>query len=79
MPFRFEILGVLGMVTTLAGIWLQWNQHWKRSDAEEALKDGKLSPAGAARRIRTWRVLAPTLTIAGTLILGVAGAGLFLT
>lgn len=75
---RFESMALLGLITTLVGIWLQWNQHWKRSDAEEALKDHKLSPAEAAHRIRIWRVIAPAVTIAGTTIFGLAAAGLFI-
>lgn len=75
---RFESLAVIGLVTTLAGVWLQWNQYWKRSDAEEALKDGKLSPESAERRIRAWRVIAPMVTLAGMTLFGLAAAGLFL-
>lgn len=72
-----EWLALTGLVVTFAGVWLQWNLQWKRSDAEEALKDGKISAEAASRRIRRLGVLAPAICIAGMLMLVLAAVKLF--
>lgn len=72
-----EWLALVGLVVTLAGVWLQWNLQWKRSDAEEAVKDGKLSAEAANRRIRWLGVLGPGICVVGMLMLVLAAVRLF--
>lgn len=69
MTFRTEIGLALAVIVTCAGVVLHWRLPRQRMAIEEMIKNGKLSPAAAASRVRWLHVMAPTVTILGVLML----------
>lgn len=59
----------VGAILTLLGMFLHWRLTHYRMSAEERIKDGELSEADAARRIRLQAYSAPIFTILGALAL----------
>lgn len=60
---------VVGLVLTLAGMALQWNQSRHRMSLEERLKDGKVSGDQMRRRIIFYGRIAPVVTLLGSALL----------
>lgn len=60
---------------TLAGVWLRWRLPWYEMNAEDQLKDGKLTSHQVERRVRWVRDGGRLLTLTG---LGLLGASLLL-
>jgi formate hydrogenlyase subunit 4 len=73
----YEVLGLIGIVATLAGVWMQSKRSRLDSDAEEAVKDGMMTEMAARRRISiiTWGTR--LLTATGVVCLSFAGWRLF--
>jgi hypothetical protein len=59
----------LAAAITLGGTWFQWRVHSYRMDAEEAMKDGKLTPEQAGRRLLLIRGGGACLTFFGMAML----------
>lgn len=55
----------IALVLTLTGVWVQWNLHGYCMSTEEAMKDGKLTQAQAARRVRVIKNGGHILTFIG--------------
>ncbi len=70
-------LGALPLI--LSGVWMHWRLAWYCSDAEEAVKDRKLTPEQARRRILLLHRGCIVLTILGLvlLIVGLDRMGVF--
>ncbi len=60
---------------TLSGVWVRWRLPWFEMNAEELLKDGKLTSHQVERRVRWARDGGRLLTLTG---LGLLGASLLL-
>jgi hypothetical protein len=60
---------LIAAAITLGGTWVQWRVHSYRMDAEEAMKDRKLTPDQLARRLMLIRSVGPVLTYGGMAIL----------
>jgi hypothetical protein len=73
----FEVVGALGVLKILIGMWLNWRMNLIRSDLEEAAKDNEISEQTAERRIVFFNWFAPTLTVMGIVLLIVAIIGLW--
>jgi formate hydrogenlyase subunit 4 len=73
----YEVLGLIGIIATLAGVWMQSKRSGLDSDAEEAVKDGMMTEMAARRRISiiTWGTR--LLTATGVVCLSFAGWRLF--
>lgn len=70
MPnFNEEVSFLLGAALTVLGTMLQWQVPRQRMSAEERMKDGKLTEAQAARRIRFYTLSAPVLTVIGGVLM----------
>lgn len=64
-----ESTGILiALLVLLCGAWVQWRASWYRMDAEEAMKDGKLSQRQVDQRLRLARRGGWFLTLAGVAI-----------
>jgi hypothetical protein len=74
---RYEILGLIGILASVAGIWMQTRRSHFDSDAEEAVKDGKLTEADARRRMKLIGWSTTVLTLTGVACLIFAGWELF--
>ena len=72
----FEIIGLVGVLKIVTGTWLNWKIMWLRSDAEEAVKDGKLTEKAARARIHFFGWFFPGLIVAGIGLLALAMYGL---
>lgn len=77
MRESYEILGLIGIVASLAGIWMESKRSWMNSDAEEAVKDGVMSETAARRRIAVIAWSTRLLTATGVVCLSFAGWKLF--
>jgi len=73
----FEVVGALGILKILIGMWLNWRLNLIRSDLEEAAKDNEISEETAERRITFFNWFAPGLTVMGIVLLFIAIAGLW--
>lgn len=73
----YEILGLIGVVASLAGVWMQSKRSGLDSDAEEAVKDGMMTEAAARRRISIIAWGTRLLTATGVICLTFAGWKLF--
>jgi formate hydrogenlyase subunit 4 len=73
----YEILGLIGIVASLAGIWMESKRNWLNSDAEEAVKDGMMTETAARRRIAVIAWSTRLLTATGVVCLSFAGWKLF--
>jgi hypothetical protein len=62
-------LGVVAIVITSIGMWLQWRLAAHRENAEEAVKDGKLTELQARRRIQLFGICSPAITVIGVALL----------
>ena len=69
----YEIMGLIGIAASLAGVWMQSQRSGLDSDAEEAVKDGTMTETAARRRITLIAWGTRLLTTTGILCLGVAG------
>jgi hypothetical protein len=60
-----ELVGLVAVLTTILGIWMQWHRQSHLSDIEESVKNGDIPPDEGHRRIRfvDWR--ATVLVVAG--------------
>lgn len=66
---------IVAILLTLAGVWLRWRLPWYEMNAEDRLKDGKLTSHQVERRVRWMRDGGRLLTLTG---LGLLGASLLL-
>ncbi len=57
------------IVVTLSGVWLRWKAHEFRMNAEEAMKDGKLTHEQVERRITLIKNGSRALTVVGIVML----------
>jgi hypothetical protein len=73
----YEVLGLIGIVASLAGIWMESKRNLLNSDAEEAVKDGVMTEAAARRRISVIAWSTRLLTLTGVFCLSFAGWKLF--
>lgn len=73
----YEVLGLIGIVATLAGVWMQSKRTGLDSDAEEAVKDGVMTEMAARRRISIIAWGTRLLTATGVVCLTFAGWKLF--
>jgi hypothetical protein len=73
----YEVLGLIGIAASLAGVWMESKRNWLNSDAEEAVKDGVMSEATARRRIAVIAWSTRLLTVTGVVCLTFAGWKLF--
>lgn len=73
----YEVLGLIGIAASLAGVWMESKRSWLNSDAEEAVKDGVMSEATARRRIAVISWSTRLLTVTGVVCLTFAGWKLF--
>lgn len=70
-----ETIGLAAVLVTGAGVWLQWQRQEHVADIEEALKDGRLLPQEAERRMRWVTRRATGAVVAGVgLLIAVAYA-----
>lgn len=74
---RAEALGVVAVVVTLVGLWLNWRRPVHEAEIEEAVKDGKLTTEQAWRRNRWVRRRAKVVVTAGVLLMGAGLLTLF--
>ncbi len=72
----FEIVGLVGVVKIVMGMWLNWKITWLRSDAEEAAKDGRITERAARARIKFYEWFFPFLIISGIALLAIAMYGM---
>lgn len=63
---------IIGILITLAGVWIHWRKHDFHMDAEEAQKNGKLTHAQAERRVLLLKRGGRALTITGMVLLVVS-------
>ena len=73
----YEVLGLIGIIASLAGVWMETRRSWLNSDAEEAVKDGMMTEAAARRRIAVIAWSTRLLTATGVVCLSFAGWRLF--
>lgn len=73
----YEVLGLIGIVASLAGVWMQSQRTGLDSDAEEAVKDGMMTETAARRRIAIIAWGTKLLTATGMICLCFAGWKLF--
>ena len=66
---KHELLGLAATILIAAGTWLRWRLAAYCSDAEEDVKDKKISPEAARRRIRMINWGVPIITILGLVLL----------
>lgn len=71
-----EIIGLCGLIVSLISVWLHWDMQYRLSAIEDRHKDGHISEAEMAQKIRFWKVFAPALTLVGVALLAVAAIGL---
>jgi len=72
-----ELTGLIGIVATLLGVWLQVRRGDFASEAEERVKDGKWTEAEARKRVWLIAWSAGMLTAIGVVCLGLAAVQLF--
>jgi hypothetical protein len=68
---KHQMLALGGLPLILTGVWVHWRLAWYCSDAEEAVKDRKLTPAQAQRRIALLHRACTVLTVVGLIMLAV--------
>jgi hypothetical protein len=68
---------LIATIITFSGAWVQWRAPWYRMEAEEAMKDGKLSQGQLDQRLRLVRRGGWFLTLAGLamFVVGLSCAG----
>jgi len=71
-----EIFGLCGLIVSLVSVWLHWDMQYRLSAIEDRHKDGRISDAEMAKKIRFWKLFAPALTLAGVALLSVAAFGI---
>jgi hypothetical protein len=69
MPFGEEIGLGLGATLTLIGVFLHWRLPSQRMNAEEEVKDGKMTEDQANRRLKVLSVCAPIATLGGVALM----------
>jgi hypothetical protein len=67
-----ELLALIASLMLIVGAWLRWRLPWLCSDAEEAVKNRKISEDEARRRIRLLHGACPALTLGGLALLALA-------
>ena len=66
-----ELVGLVAISMMLAGGWIRWHLSWLRSDAEEDVKDSKITSEQAERRIRRLNFYSPALVFGGVALLAI--------
>jgi hypothetical protein len=66
---KHEMLGLAAILMVAAGTWLRWRLVAYCEDAEEGIKEKKITPAQAHRRITVIRWGVPVITIFGLVLL----------
>ncbi|MEI6861033.1 MAG: hypothetical protein WCL04_02150 [Verrucomicrobiota bacterium] len=66
---KHEQLALAAIALVAAGIWLRWRLDFYCSDAEEDVKDKKITAEQARRRIAFIKWGVPAVTILGLLLL----------
>ena len=66
---KHELLALVAILIVAAGIWLRWRLSAYCSDAEEGVKDKKITPEQARRRIFIINWGVPFVTMLGLLLL----------
>jgi hypothetical protein len=69
---KHELLALAAIAIIAAGVWLRWRLDAYCSDAEEDVKDKKITQAQARRRIAIIQWGIPGVTILGLLLLAEA-------
>lgn len=64
---RNLVFGFAALVL-VAGLWIRWSQEGYRMDAEEAIKDNKMSADMASRRVHVRRIAGHASIIVGLLL-----------
>ena len=73
----WEIVGLLAVLVTLVGIWLQWHRNEHISAVEEDLKNAKITEEQAWHRMRLVNWRATVVVAAGLVLLLGTAIGLF--
>ena len=70
-----DVMIGVGILILIAGLWMHWTQEGYRMDAEEAIKDNKISADAASRRMANRRLAASVAVLAGlgVFLLGLLG------
>lgn len=68
---KHQLLALTGLPLILGGVWMHWRMSWYCSDAEEAVKDRKLTPEQARRRIALLNRTCSVMTVTGLVMLAV--------
>lgn len=70
-----DVMIGVGILILIAGLWMHWTQEGYRMDAEEAIKDNKISADAASRRVANRRLAASVSVLAGlgVFLLGLLG------
>jgi hypothetical protein len=71
-----EIIGLFGLIISLASIWLHWGMQYRLANIEDRQKDGHITEQAAVAKMRFWKYFAPTLTLVGLTLMGAAAYGL---
>jgi hypothetical protein len=76
---KHQLLALGALPLILSGVWMHWRLSWYCSDAEEAVKDRKLTPEQARRRIAllNWGCFALTILGLVLLLVGLDRMGIF--
>lgn len=64
-----ELIGMLGILITLIGVWSHWRLNEWLADLEDDLKDGKLTPRQFAQAVRRAQLLPMMFTLTGVCLL----------
>lgn len=72
----WEILGLVAVLATIVGLWLNWQRSWHIADLEEDVKNGKISEEQGWRRARWVHWRATTVLVLGVTLLIAASVGL---
>jgi len=65
------MLALGGLPLIFSGVWMHWRLTWYCAEAEEAVKDRKLTPDQARRRIALLHRSCTVLTVLGLVMLAV--------
>jgi hypothetical protein len=69
---KHELMAVVAIPMIATGVWLHWRIAWYCSEAEEDVKDKKITEEQARRRIALLNWTWPVLTVAGLALLMLA-------
>lgn len=67
-----ELIGLLGILITLIGVWSHWRLNDWLAGLEDDLKDGKLTPRQFAQSVRRAQWMPMLFTLTGVCLLASA-------